>query len=160
MDNKKYDDIFMKLAIDFASHSHCVKRHVGAVLTKDTRVISTGYNGPLVNMPNCDEHWPEKGCPKDSHGSCSHAIHAEQNALQFAWMNGARTVASEMFVTLSPCMSCARMIAGSGVTRVVYLKSYAEYKGLDHDEGVDFLQNNGIMVEKYRGSAEIHDPLI
>ena len=65
-----FDTIFMNLATDLAKRSHCVKAQVGAVLVKDTRIISIGYNGPPAGTHNCDEEFPEQGCPRDSKGSC------------------------------------------------------------------------------------------
>ena len=155
MKSKKYESIYMKLACEYANHSHCIKRHVGAVLTKDTRVIATGYNGPPENYANCDIEWPDKGCQRDANGGCSHAIHAEQNAIMHALRNGADTTCAELFVTLSPCLPCAKLIHSSGITRVVYLKSYAEYKGLEVDEGVKFLKDFGIQVEKFDGQIMV-----
>lgn len=76
-----FDDIYMELATNLSLKSHCVKAKVGAVLTKDTRIISLGYNGPPAGTHNCDEVWPNDGCPRDSKGSCSLALHAEQNAI-------------------------------------------------------------------------------
>ena len=81
MNKPEFDDIYMDLAINLSKKSHCVKAHVGAVLTKDTRIISVGYNGPPAGTHNCDEVWPEVGCPRDSKNSCSLALHAEQNAI-------------------------------------------------------------------------------
>jgi dCMP deaminase len=71
MTRPAFDDIFMELAVNLAKRSHCIKRHVGAVLTKDTRIISIGYNGPPSGTHNCDEEWPNEGCPRDSKGGCS-----------------------------------------------------------------------------------------
>jgi dCMP deaminase len=147
----EFDDIFMELAVNLAKRSHCIKRHVGAVLTKNTRIISIGYNGPPSGTHNCDEEFPDTGCGQDSKGSCKLAIHAEQNAIMFAVKNKASVDGSTLYVTLAPCISCARIIFSMGIDRVVYLKSYAEYKGLPTDEGVDFLEKFGVKVEKYSG---------
>lgn len=154
MERPKFDDIFMELAINLAKRSHCIKRHVGAVLTKDTRIISIGYNGPPAGTHNCDDRWPETGCPRDSKGGCSLAIHAEQNALLYAVKNKTDVDGSTMYVTLSPCLACARIIFTMGIKRVIYLNSYAAHKGIATDEGVDFLMQFGVNVEKYSGSLE------
>jgi lipopolysaccharide assembly outer membrane protein LptD (OstA) len=82
-----FDVIYMELAQKLAERSHCVKMHVGAVLTKDTRIVSLGYNGPPAGTHNCDIEWPIEGCPRDSKGSCSLALHAEQNAILYASKN-------------------------------------------------------------------------
>jgi dCMP deaminase len=149
----------MEQAVNIAKRSHCVKKHVGAVLTKDTRIISIGYNGPPAGTHNCDEEWPEEGCERDSRGSCSLALHAEQNALMYAVKNNANVEGSTMYLTLTPCLACARMIFSMGIKRVIYLSSYAEYKGLPKDEGIDFLEKFGVSTEKFKGEITNLDEL-
>ena len=160
MERPGFDKIFMELAINIARRSHCVKRHVGAVLTKDTRIISIGYNGPPAGTHNCDEEWPEEGCERDSRGSCSLALHAEQNALMYAVKNNANVDGSTLYLTLTPCLACARMVLSMGVKRVIYLYSYAEYKGLPKDEGIEFLKKFGIETQKFDEEVAVPDSLI
>jgi len=143
---QSFDDIYMDLAQSLAKRSHCVKAQVGAVLTKETRIVSLGYNGPPAGTENCDELWPETGCPRDSKGSCSLALHAEQNAILYASKNNVAIEGSTLYVTLSPCISCARVIYTVGIKKVLYLNSYAQYKGLKIDEGVEFLKKYGVQV--------------
>jgi dCMP deaminase len=143
-----FDNIFMHLALDLAKRSHCVKMHVGAVLVKETRIISIGYNGPPKDTHNCDEEWPETGCARDSKGSCSLALHAEENAILYAVKNGANLEGATLYTTLSPCLPCARLIYSAGIKQVYYKNSYAEYKGIPNDEGVDFLNRFGVDAEK------------
>lgn len=147
-----FDDIYMELAVNLARRSHCIKRHVGAVLAKDTRIISIGYNGPPSGTHNCDDEWPETGCPRDSKGGCSLAIHAEQNAILYAVRNKSSVEGATLYVTLSPCLACARIIYTMGIARVIFLNSYAEHKGIATDEGVDFLRKFGVRAEKYMGT--------
>ncbi|SFC69169.1 dCMP deaminase [Flexibacter flexilis DSM 6793] len=147
-----YDDIFMELAVNLSKRSHCVKRQVGAVLVKDTRIVSIGYNGPPAGTHNCDEQWPEEGCPRDSKGSCSLALHAEENAILYAVQNGTSIEGCTLYVTLSPCIACARIVFSMKISKVIYLQSYAQYKGLAIDEGVDFLQRFGVEVAQYQGT--------
>jgi dCMP deaminase len=144
-----FDDIYMDLASTLAKRSHCVKAQVGAVLTKDTRIVSLGYNGPPAGTHNCDIEWPQDGCPRDSKGSCSLALHAEQNAILYAAKNSMSMEGTTLYVTLSPCIACARVIFTTGIKKVFYKDSYAAYKGLASDEGVDFLQKFGVEVVKY-----------
>ena len=140
----------MDLAKNLALRSHCTRAQVGCVLAKDTRIISIGYNGPPSGTHNCDEDFQEQGgCPKDSKGSCSLALHAEQNAILYASKNGATIDGSTIYVTLSPCISCARIIFSMKIKKVIYLNSYAAYKGLSSDEGVDFLRKFGVEVVSY-----------
>ena len=154
MDRPDFDDIFMELAVNLAKRSHCIKRHVGAVLAKETRIISIGYNGPPAGTHNCDEEWPEEGCPRDSKGGCSLAIHAEQNAILYAVKNNTSVEGSTLYLTLSPCLSCSRIMYTMGIKKVIYLNSYAEYKGIDFDEGIEFLKKFGIDAVKYQGKLE------
>jgi dCMP deaminase len=142
----------MELAVNLAKRSHCIKRHVGAVLTKDTRIISIGYNGPPSGTHNCDEEWPEAGCPRDSKGGCSLAIHAEQNAILYAVKNKTSVEDATLYVTLSLCLACARIIYSMGIRHVIYLNSYAEHKGLPSDEGVEFLNRFGVSCKRYAGA--------
>ena len=144
-----FDDIFMELAINLAKRSHCVKAQVGAVLTSETRIISIGYNGPPSGTHNCDEEFKDVGCPRDSKGSCSLALHAEQNAILYAAKNCSKIEGSTLYVTLSPCISCARVIYSMKIQKVYFLNSYAEYKGIKNDEGVDFLLKFGVEVIRY-----------
>ncbi|CAN5528111.1 cytidine/deoxycytidylate deaminase family protein [soil metagenome] len=149
MSKPSFDEIYMELAENLAKRSHCVKAQVGAVLTKDTRIVSLGYNGPPAGTHNCDLEWPKDGCPRDSKGSCSLALHAEQNAILYASKNNVVMEGSTLYVTLSPCISCARVIYTMGIKKVYYLNSYADFKGLKSDEGVDFLQKFGVEVIRY-----------
>ncbi|MXV17771.1 deoxycytidylate deaminase [Hufsiella ginkgonis] len=144
-----FDLIFMNLATDLAKRSHCVKAHVGAVLTKDTRIISIGYNGPPAGTHNCDEEWPETGCPRDDRNSCSLALHAEANAILYAVKNLTDLTGATLYLTLSPCLACAKLIFSSGISRVFFKNSYAEFKGWPGDEGVDFLNRFGVPTTKF-----------
>ncbi len=144
-----FDTIFMELAENLARRSHCIKAQVGAVLVKDTRIISIGYNGPPAGTHNCDEEFPESGCPRDSKGSCSLALHAEQNAILYAVKNGSNIEGSTLYVTLAPCISCARVIYTMKISKVLYLNSYAAYKGIGVEEGVEFLKRFGVEVVQY-----------
>ena len=160
MNRPDFDDIYMELAVNLAKRSHCIKKHVGAVLTKDSRIISIGYNGPPAGTHNCDVEFPSAGCARDSKGSCSLALHAEQNAILYAVKNNTSVEGSTLYVTLAPCLACARIIFSMGISKVVYLFSYAEYKGIGSDEGVDFLVKFGVNVQRYSKALEVSDRLI
>lgn len=149
LNRPSFESIFMNLATDLAQRSHCVKAQVGAVLTKDTRIISIGYNGPPAGTHNCDVEFPDTGCPRDSKNSCSLALHAEENAILYAVKNGSSLEGATLYLTLSPCISCARIIFSTGIKKVWFKNSYAEYKGLPSDEGVDFLNKFGVETLKY-----------
>ena len=149
MSKPSFDEIYMDLAVNLARRSHCVKAQVGAVLTKDTRIISLGYNGPPAGTHNCDIEWPGEGCPRDSKGSCSLALHAEQNAILYAMKNNVALEGSTLYITLSPCIACARVIFSIGIKKVLYKDSYAEFKKMASDEGIDFLKKFGVEVERF-----------
>jgi len=148
MNRPSFDHIYMELAGNLALRSHCVRAQVGAVLAKDTRIISLGYNGPPAGTHNCDEEWPAEGCPRDSKGSCSLALHAEQNAILYASKNNVSVEGSTLYVTLSPCIACARVIYSTGIKKVFFRESYAAYKNISSDEGVEFLKKFGVEVEQ------------
>ncbi len=150
MQKLSFNEIYMELAEKLATRSHCVKAQVGAVLTKDTRIISLGYNGPPAGTHNCDIDFPIEGCPRDSKGSCSLALHAEQNAILYAAKNNVSMQDATLYVTLSPCISCARVIYTTGIKKVYFKDSYAKFKGLANDEGVDFLRKFGVEVIEYK----------
>ncbi len=150
MERPEFDDIFMALATNLAKRSHCVKKQVGAVLAKDTRIISIGYNGPPAGTYNCDEKWPGVGCSRDAKGSCFLALHAEQNAILYAAKNHTSMAGAVLYVTLAPCLPCARVIFSVGIKKVIYVDSYAAYKGIGEEEGAVFLQEFGVAVNAYK----------
>ena len=144
MSNMKpsFDSIYMDLAQSLALRSHCTRAQVGAVLTKDTRIISIGYNGPPQGTHNCDEDFHEEGgCPRDSKGSCSLALHAEQNAIIQAAYLGVTTKEATLFASSNPCSTCSKMIINAGIVRVVCREEH-------HDlAGMELLKKAGVLVE-------------
>lgn len=149
MINLSFDDIYMDLAKNLSRKSHCVKAKVGAVISKDTRIVSLGYNGPPAGTHNCDQEWPVDGCTRDRKGGCSLALHAEANAILYASKNQITMEGATLYVTLSPCIACAKIIYTTGIKKVIYLDSYAAFKGIDVEEGVEFLRRFGVSVEQY-----------
>jgi dCMP deaminase len=150
MSQFSFDDIYMELAVNLSKKSHCVKMKVGSVIAKDTRIVSLGYNGPPSGTHNCDEEWPVNGCARDRKGGCSLALHAEANAILYAAKNQITLEGATLYVTLSPCLPCARIIYTTGIKKVIFLNSYAKYKGIDNEEGVDFLTKFGVTVVHYQ----------
>lgn len=140
----------MDLAQNLSRKSHCVKAKVGAVISKDTRIVSLGYNGPPAGTHNCDQEWPQDGCARDRKGGCSLALHAEANAILYASKNQITMEGATLYVTLSPCLACAKIIYTTGIKKVIYLNSYATFKGIDIEEGVEFLKKFGVSVEQYQ----------
>ena len=136
---KKLDEVFIRVAKEISSLSHCQRAKVGALLVKDGNIISFGYNGMPKGMNNCCEK-TDKWMKLET---LSEVIHAEPNALLKAAKMGVSTDESTMYCTLSPCKDCAKLILQSGIKRVVYLELFSR------DEGsVEFL-SNFIKVEKH-----------
>lgn len=141
-----WDEYFMRIAKVVASRSNCMKRKVAAVIVKDGRVISTGYNGTPRGTTNCNEG----GCPRcnafDSSGKnltecyCSHA---EENAIVQSSYHGIRISDSSLFTTFSPCLLCTKMIINSGVKEVVYNESYPM-----GENAIRLLKQAGIRIRK------------
>lgn len=133
MKQKRLDSVFMNITKEVATLSHCVRFKVGAVLVKDGNIISMGYNGTPASMDNC--------CEKDN-VTLPHVIHGEVNAILKAAKNGTSVNGGTLYLTLSPCLDCSKLILQSGIKRVVYLTAYRNL------EGVDFLKQF-ISVEQY-----------
>ena len=116
-----WDSYFMQIATVVASRATCDRKHVGAVLVRDRIILSTGYNGSIRGMPHCDEvgHVLENG-------HCVATIHAETNAILQAARNGVRIEGAELYTTASPCWPCFKMIANTGIRRVVYGEFYRD----------------------------------
>jgi len=148
---ERLDKTFMDFAESLANLSHCVRVQVGAVITRDNRVISTGYNGTPAGYVNCDYHFKDDSRARDDltfrhdHGLWSkHEVHAEQNAILMCAKNGIPVNEGTIYTTISPCMDCAKAIIQSGIKRVVYLVEY------DRDSyPLTFLKDCGIKVEKW-----------
>lgn len=132
------DEMLMEIALIVKQRSTCLRRQVGAVLTKDGRVISTGYNGAPAGVPHCT---PEK-CNAEQ--PCIDTIHAEANAIAFASRYGYSTDGTTLYTTASPCRECAKLLINAGVTEVVYDDEYRDTSPLRLLTGV------GIRVRQRR----------
>lgn len=122
-----WDEYFMEIAEVASRRSNCKRRHVAAVIVKDGRIISTGYNGTPRGIKNCDEG----GCPRCSSDAPSGknldeclCCHGEENAIVQAAYHGISVKGSTLYTTYSPCLLCAKMIINSGIVEVVYKKRY------------------------------------
>ncbi len=142
------DKIFITLALAISKKSKCIKRQVGAVIAKMGRVVSTGYNGPPAGYHNCNRDF-EDGCPRTSNSGCLYALHAELNAVVFAYKNNIDLTGSTIYITLSPCIDCAKLIYIAGIKKVIFLYKYSEYKKLDREEGIEFLEAFGVTVHNF-----------
>jgi dCMP deaminase len=140
--------MLMDVAAVVERQSTCDRNHVGAVIARDGRIISTGYNGAPAGMDHC-EHigspalhqavW--HGKPPASMG-CTIAIHAEANAIAYAARGSTSIEGGTIYTTLSPCFACAQLIVAAGLDRVVYVRAYRDLSG------VEFVISAGLDVER------------
>lgn len=139
------DTYFMRIAELVKKRSTCIKQHVGAVLVKDSYIISTGYNGAPRGLPHCSE----QTCLRQTLGSLekSHlcrGVHAEQNTIIQAAIHGVSTENSTVYSTHFPCMSCTKILINAGVKEIVYARDY----DLDNEIKMNMIRDAGIRVKK------------
>ncbi len=140
-----WDEYFLKLAFLVAERSTCRRHHVGAVIVRDKRILTTGYNGAPSNTKDC----LELGCLRDQlkipsgerHEICR-AVHAEQNAIIQAAVYGIDITNSTMYCTHSPCIICAKMIVNAKIKRFVTCQDYNDenFKNLFKEAKIEFLK--------------------
>lgn len=140
------DEIFIKTAFLFSERGTCLRAKVGCVITKDNRIVSTGYVGSKPGEPHC----LDEGCIIDHNtGGCIRTIHAEENAINYLKSHGIEKIYDsrnwKLYCTLSPCLDCAILIHTFGITHVVYAIDYRK------DIGINYLKNENITIEKYNG---------
>lgn len=155
---QKFIDAYMNVAQTFAGLSSARRLHVGAIIVKDERIISIGYNGMPSGWDNncedkiyCDDgDWFEQQLPKDSNlpwkkyklVTKPEVLHAETNAIAKLAKSTESGVDATLFVTHAPCLDCAKLVYQSGINSVFYRNSYR------NDDGLQFLQKAGVTVEK------------
>ena len=137
MSNKKqtkYDVAYLKMAMEWAKLSYCKRRQVGALIVKDRMIISDGYNGTPTGFENI--------CEDDDNYTKWYVLHAEANAILKVAASTQSTKGATLYVTLSPCTDCSKLIFQSGIKRVVYHEQYKDRSGLDFllKGGVEILQ--------------------
>jgi len=142
-------DAYMKTAETFAELSHARRLHVGAIVVKDDRIISIGYNGmPAGWDNNCEDETVEmySGFEGAIHRTIlktkPEVLHAERNALDKLAKGNEGGLGSTMFITHAPCLECAKSIYGAGISHVFYKDSYRS------EDGVQFLTKCGVSIEK------------
>ena len=119
----------MEIARQVATRSTCLRRHVGALIIRDKRILSTGYNGPPRGVEHCDV----AGClreqlqiPSGQRQEICRGLHAEQNAIIQAALHGVSIEGGTIYVTHQPCITCAKMIINSGIVRVICANAYPD----------------------------------
>ena len=139
------DRNFINMAHELASASKCVSKQVGAVIVKDGRILSTGYNGTPAGYTNCCEHWNDEYTKDHHEWSKTYEIHAEMNALIWAAREGISIKDATIYVTLEPCSECSKNLIASGIKRIVYDRAYEH---TNSDIVSKFLKDNGVVIEQ------------
>lgn len=145
----KWDKRFMEMVKVIAGWSSCYQhnRKIGAVIVKNKRILTTGYNGAPSGYPSCVERGEclrrIKGIPSGTKHEYCYAIHAEQNAIVQAAKLGVSIDGATLYCSHQPCVICAKLIVNSGITRVVYDESYPDSLAIKILEGV------GVSLEKF-----------
>jgi len=154
---EKFRNAYMKVAETFAELSSARRLHVGAIIVKDDRIISIGYNGmPSGWDNNCEDKiycedgdWSEQQLPKDANiwkkyklVTKREVLHAETNAIAKLARSNESGNGATLFVTHAPCMDCAKLVFQSGISHVFYRNSYR------NEDGIRFLEKAGVGVEK------------
>src|SRR5262245_51381249 len=137
MNDRRYEKMYswIKVARIIGELSTCDRAQVGAVIIRDGRVVSSGYNGAPPGQPHCDEN--NHGWWDDESGEgCLNAVHAELNAIAAAARHGVSTDGATLYVTLSPCIACQRLLIAAGISEVVYDAPYREPCDLLEQAGV------------------------
>lgn len=128
----RYDKAYLRMAQTWAELSHCERKKVGALIVRDGRIISDGYNGTPAGFPNCCEN--QEG---ETHW---YVLHAEANAILKVARSTNDCSGATLFITLSPCKDCSKLVLQAGIRRVVYMTEYKDTMG------VDFLKSAGVEV--------------
>jgi dCMP deaminase len=140
-----WDEYFLTIAREVATRSTCLRRRVGAVLVKERRILSTGYNGAPRDMRHCDEI----GCLREEQGVRSgerheicRGLHAEMNAILQAAVHGIRIEGADLYSTTQPCVLCAKMLINVGVKRICMAEGYPDElaRSMLEEAGVTLIQ--------------------
>ena len=130
----KYDKAYLRIATEWSKLSYCQRKQVGAIIVRDRMIISDGYNGTPSGFENCCE---------DSQGATHwYVLHAEANAISKVARSTQSCENATLYITLSPCKECSKLIHQSGIKRVVYQQGYSD------TSGIDFLKKAGIEIEQ------------
>jgi len=145
----KWDERFMDMAFKVSTWSSCFKedRQVGAVITKDKRILTTGYNGAGSGIKSCKEKGEclrvKLGIASGTRHELCYAVHAEQNAIIQAAKLGVSVEGATLYCTHQPCVICAKIIINSGISRVVYKEGYPD------EFSLKLFDEAGVKLEKY-----------
>ena len=129
---KRYDLAYLKMASTWGELSHCHRKKVGALIVKDRMIISDGYNGTPSGFENA--------CEDEDNYTKWYVLHAEANAILKVAASTQSCVGATLYLTLSPCRECSKLIHQAGIIRLVYSKAYKD------DSGLIFLKKAGVML--------------
>ena len=129
---KKYDIAYLKMALEWAKLSHCKRRQVGALIVKKRMIISDGFNGTPTGFDNI--------CEDDNNYTKWYVLHAEANAIMKVSASTQSSEGATLYITLSPCKECSKLIFQSGIKRLVYHKAYKD------NSGIEFLIKAGLKI--------------
>ncbi len=130
-----WDEYFVSITRQVATRATCLRRKVGAIIVKDKRILTTGYNGAPMGVKNCLEIGTclreELGVPSGERQEICRGLHAEQNAILQASFHGVQIKGSSLYSTNQPCATCAKMIINAGIKSVFYLDEYPDSLALE-----------------------------
>jgi dCMP deaminase len=129
----KYDQAYLRIASEWGKLSYCKRKQVGAIIVKDRMIISDGYNGTPSGFENC--------CEDEQNTTKWYVLHAEANAILKVARSTQSCEGATLYITLSPCKDCSKLIHQSGIKRVVYLEEYKD------TSGIEFLIKAGVETE-------------
>ena len=132
--HNKYDVAYLKMDLDWAKLSYCTRKQVGALIVKDRTIISDGYNVTPSGFENC--------CEDENNKTKWYVLHAEANAILKISRSTQSCEGATLYLTLSPCKECSKLIFQSGIKRVVYIQDYSD------NEGLAFLKDAGVEILK------------
>jgi dCMP deaminase len=130
---EKYDKAYLRIAKEWGQLSYCQRKKVGAIIVRDKMIISDGYNGTPSGFENC--------CEDEDNNTKWYVLHAEANAISKVARSTQSCEGATLYITLSPCKDCSKLIHQSGIKRVVYNQEYKDCSGLD------FLRKAGVEVD-------------
>jgi len=137
---ERYDKAYLRMAAEWGKLSHCTRKSVGAIIVKDRMIISDGYNGTPTGFENY--------CEDDEGYTKWYVLHAEANAILKVAASTQSCQGATLYITLSPCKECSKLIHQSGINRVVYMQKYKD------DSGLRFLEKAGVVVHHLQKNSK------
>lgn len=139
----RYDRAYLRMAAEWAQLSHCTRKQVGALIVRDRMIIADGFNGTPSGFPN--------PCEDDAGDTHWYVLHAEANAITKLARSNNAAVGATLYLTMSPCRECAKLIHQAGIARVVYRDAYKD------DSGLAFLNSAGVEVVAFPHALLLED---